>query len=301
MVSYYKYLPVNRDAVKWGLCVTTAGCGRIPLSDSYPHTSHPAHHYFDWENGRVLQEYQLIYIPQGKGVFESESIPKTRIGEGTIIFLFPNEWHRYKPDSDTGWDEYWVGFTGKIMDTMVINKFIERRNPCVRIGINEQVIRLFDEIIEHTRTERSGYQPLISGAVVHLLGLVYSISRENFFDDQQTAVENMVNKARLLFRANVEQQISPEKVARELGLSYSWFRKTFKAYTGIAPGQYLIQLKIEKAKALLTNPALSIKEIAYHLNFDSSFYFSKLFKEKTGLPPEKYRKKYSRIPDKYQD
>ena len=291
MISYYKYLPVTQDAVDWGLCVTAAGCGRIEHADTYPRPDHPAHHYFDWNNGRALQEYQLIYIPRGAGVFESESASRLKVDEGTIIFLFPNEWHRYKPDPGTGWDEYWVGFTGSIMDNLVKKRFFEPKRPCLPIGVNEQIVSLFDQIITHTKEEKSGYQPLISGTVVHLLGLVHSISRGNRFEDQQSMVENMVNKARILLRANVEQQISPEKVASELGLSYSWFRKTFKAYTGIAPGQYLIQLKIEKAKMLLSDRSKSVKEIAYNLNFDSSFYFSKLFKEKTGLPPEKYRRK----------
>lgn len=291
MINYYKYLPINRDATKWGLCVMDTGCGRINLSDTYPRQDHPAHHYFNWANGRVLQEYQLIYIPRGGGVFESESCPRLTIKEGAVIILFPNEWHRYKPDAATGWDEYWVGFKGGIIDNLVGNRFFNPENPSLQIGVNEQVVSIFDEIIEHTKQEKSGYQPLISGAVLHLLGLIHVISREHHFEDQQSMVENIVNKARILFRANIEQQISPEEVARELGLSYSWFRKTFKTYTGIAPGQYLIQLKIEKAKLLLADPAKSVKEIAYDLKFDSSFYFSKLFKEKTGLPPEKYRKK----------
>lgn len=291
MINYYKYLPVNRDAAKWGLCVMDTGCGRIDLSDTYPRQDHPAHHYFSWENGRVLQEYQLIYIPRGEGIFESESCPLVRIKEGAILILFPNEWHRYKPDSATGWDEYWVGFSGGIIDNLVVSRFFDPQKPSLQIGVNEQVVSLFDEIIEHTKQEKSGYQPLISGAVLHLLGLIHSISREHHFEDQQTMVENVVNKARILFRANIEKQISPEEVAQELGLSYSWFRKTFKTYTGIAPGQYLIQLKIEKAKMLLSDPSKSVKEIAYDLKFESSFYFSKLFKEKTGLSPERYRKK----------
>ena len=69
------------------------------------------------------------------------------------------------------------------------------------------------------------------------------------------------------------------------------FRKVFKKYTGMAPGLYLIQLQIEKSKELLYDRGKSIKEIAYELNFDNNFYFSKLFKDKTGLTPAQFRKK----------
>jgi AraC-like DNA-binding protein len=50
-------------------------------------------------------------------------------------------------------------------------------------------------------------------------------------------------------------------------------------------------LKIHKAKELLTNTNKSVKEIAFELNFESNFYFSKLFKEKVGLTPGEFRSK----------
>jgi AraC-like DNA-binding protein len=106
--------------------------------------------------------------------------------------------------------------------------------------------------------------------------------------------ESIIKRARIIFRTNIEQDINIEKVANELCVSYAWFRKTFKTYTGIAPHQYLIQLKIEKAKMLLGNRSRSIKEIAFSLNFESAFYFSKLFKEKVGVSPKEYRKNLER-------
>jgi AraC-like DNA-binding protein len=98
-----------------------------------------------------------------------------------------------------------------------------------------------------------------------------------------------VSKARVIFSEKVYEKISPEAVAEELQIGYSLFRKVFKKYTGLAPGQYLIQLKIQKAKELLADPTKLIKEIAYDLNMESSLYFGKLFKEKTGITPVEYR------------
>lgn len=290
MTNYYKYLPVSEDDMNWGVYTVDAGKGRINLSDAYPSKDHPKHHYFSWENGRVLNEYQLIYITKGEGIFESRSCSLMKIKEGTIIMLFPEEWHRYKPNESTGWDEYWVGFNGNVIDNIVKNGFFTPRNPSMSIGFRENVLEVFLEIIERTQKEKTGYQPLISGALIYLLGIIHSISKEIYFEDKSHE-EMIINKAMLFFRSNIDQDISIEKVAKEFNVSYSWFRKMFKTYTGIAPGQYLIQLKIEKAKTLLYNPALSIKEIAYELNFKSCFDFSKLFKRKTSYSPEAYRKK----------
>lgn len=97
----------------------------------------------------------------------------------------------------------------------------------------------------------------------------------------------------MLIRANLETSAGPQDVAGKLGISYSRFRKIFKQYTGMAPVQYQIQLKLEKAKQELINTSKSIKEIAFELNFESSQYFSNQFKEKTKLTPLEFRRSYN--------
>lgn len=286
MQNYYKYLPVSKEDEKWGLTVLNAGCTHIEPCHEYPTKSHPAHHNFNWRNGRVLQEYQVIYISRGQGLFESESQKPTIVTPGTVIYLFPNERHRYKPDDQIGWDEHWIGIKGNFIDNLASCGYLSPKNACMEIGTHSEIINIFSEIIENTKTERPGYQPLISGAALHLLGSVHSIARQNDIENNDN---DIINRAQLLFRANTKQPFSPEQAAHELNVGYSWFRKRFKTYTGLSPGQYYLQLKIEQAKIELATSSCSIKKIAYDLNFDSAFYFSKLFKEKTGLKPSEYR------------
>ena len=71
MKNYYKYLPVSQEDENWGLHVLNAGYNRIPAAQLYPPQDHPSHHYFNWEKGRTFDEYQLIYISNGEGLFES--------------------------------------------------------------------------------------------------------------------------------------------------------------------------------------------------------------------------------------
>jgi AraC-like DNA-binding protein len=293
MTNYYKYLPTSLEDEKWGMHVLSAGCNKINAHVDYPAPEHPAHHYFNWKEGRILDEYQLIYIPIGNGLFESASCKQQRIKGGTILFLFPGEWHRFKPDPQTGWDEFWVGFKGIIIENIVQQQFLLRKSAVLEIGLSETIIQLFTNIIEITKEERTGYQPLVSGIVMHLLGEIHSLTKQHFYVGEDIT-ESIIKKARIIFRTNIDQDIDMEEVAKELCVSYAWFRKAFKTYTGIAPHQYLLQLKIEKAKMLLFNRSKSIKEIAFSLNFDSAFYFSKLFKEKVGVSPKEYRKKLDR-------
>jgi AraC-like DNA-binding protein len=82
---------------------------------------------------------------------------------------------------------------------------------------------------------------------------------------------------------------SIQHIAKELNMSYSWFRRLFKQYTGFSPTQYLIEVNIQHAKNLLRNTEQSVKAIGYNLQFESTSYFVTLFKEKTGLTPKAYR------------
>ncbi|MEP6701205.1 MAG: AraC family transcriptional regulator [Bacteroidota bacterium] len=288
MHNFYKYLPTSAEDENWGLHVLNAGCNRINKHEPYPAPAHPAHHNFNWSNGRVLDEYQVIYISRGEGVFESIKCSGQEVKAGDILFLFPNEWHRFKPKKETGWDEFWVGFKGEVIKN-IARYFFPRENAVITIGLHENIIQLFSDIIEKSKEEKTGYQPLVAGIVMQLLGEIHSITKQQNFEAEDNT-SAIIEKARIIFRNNIDDDIAMEKVAEELQVSYAWFRKAFKNYTGIAPHQYLIQLKIEKAKMLLSDQSISVKEIALRLNFESGFYFSRLFKEKTGLSPDRYRK-----------
>jgi AraC-like DNA-binding protein len=72
-------------------------------------------------------------------------------------------------------------------------------------------------------------------------------------------------------------------------MSYSWFRKMFRQYTGLSPARYQMQIKTQKAKALLIGSSKTIKEIAYLLEFESTNYFTLFFKKQTGMNPSEFR------------
>ena len=285
MDNYFLYFPVGEKEAPGALTLLNTGCTHIGKYSNYPPSSHPSHHNFSWKKGRVLQEYQLIYITRGGGLFESESC-REEITEGTVILLQPGERHRYRPHPQSGWDEAWVGFRGELIDQILKENRFAPGKAVFHVGYNETIINLFNDINRFSRGERPGYQPVITGAIIYLLGLIYSESRESAVGDRTQA---MVNKACALFREQVCEKISPEQVAEELAVSYSLFRKAFAKYTGLAPGQYLIGLRIRKAKELLADPNKLIKEIAYELNMDSPHYFCRLFKEKVGVTPAEYR------------
>jgi transcriptional regulator GlxA family with amidase domain len=84
---------------------------------------------------------------------------------------------------------------------------------------------------------------------------------------------------------------SSSSLAAELHVSYSSFRQSFKAHTGVGPKQYQLQIHLHKAQDFLANTRKSVGEIAEILGFDSAFHLSKQFKDSVGLAPHEWRKR----------
>ena len=80
-------------------------------------------------------------------------------------------------------------------------------------------------------------------------------------------------------------------VAREFGMAYSYFRREFKRHTGLAPYQYLQQLRLEKARRLITNSTATLQEIAEQLGFASGYHLSAAFKKLHGVAPTHLRRR----------
>ena len=74
-----KYLLANERDKEWGLTVSTVGHEIIEPGEPYPTKGHADGYYFDLKKGRELDEYQLLYQPEGEGVFQSAHIAETPI------------------------------------------------------------------------------------------------------------------------------------------------------------------------------------------------------------------------------
>ena len=280
-------LATERDAL-WGLTVSTIGYEEIAPGDEYPTKGHADGYYFDLKKGRVLNEYQLLYLTEGEGVFESTNQRPTRIKEGDLFLLFPGVWHSYHPLPMRGWKSYWIGFKGRNVDDRVRAGFLSPTKPIYHVGFSSLIVNLYDEAMKTAREEAAYSQQTMAGIVNHLVGLMYSLERNRVLSKDLGHVD-MVNRARLRIRESLESDLTIQQVAEEMGISYSNFRKLFKEFTGIAPAMYQQELRLQRAKEMLSTTDMSIKEIAYRLNFESPDYFSSKFKIKTGRKPSDFR------------
>lgn len=149
----FKYLIVNDTDRKFGLYINTVGVQAIRPNSPYPIKDHPSGYLFNAKKGRILREYQLLYITKGKGTFASDGTPERNIGKGNLIVLFPGQWHTYSPDVQTGWNEYYIGFEGSFIDQFVRNGFLSKEDQVLDIGLNEELVTLFSQALNVAETD----------------------------------------------------------------------------------------------------------------------------------------------------
>jgi AraC-like DNA-binding protein len=205
----------------------------------------------------------------------------------------PGTWHRYKPDTQSGWEEYWVGFKGTYADDLM-KKVFSPDNPFITAGLNNNLLKLFHELLEHVQQASGGYHQVIAGITLQMLGLIHSTAHHTEISASNTS--QLIEKAKFLFREALQEPDKIENILRKLPVSYSKLRKDFKAHTGLSPNQYQLNLRLDKSKELLVNTSLSISEIAYQTGFESLSYMCKIFKKKTGVSPKLYREQFNLHP-----
>lgn len=95
---------------------------------------------------------------------------------------------------------------------------------------------------------------------------------------------------------NLDRRITVRELAAQANLNEVYFSNLFKRMFDISPLQYVLNKKISHSMLLLKNTKLSVKEIAYKIGFDDELYFSRIFKNKTGLSPKMFREEAQEPP-----
>ena len=291
--SRYDYLNISEADDNWGIYVLGAGLADVPPHTKYPPTKHPANYMFSWKNGRTLPSFQIIYITKGEGVFETRNIKRKIVKEGSIIFISPNTWHRYCPNKETGWKEYWISFNGEQAKKFLEKNILQKNKPIIEIGLNETIIKIFNQILDLLENEPIGFREIISALTYQIIAQINSAEQIKQFGGKN--IEKIILKAKIILAENISKQINFEYLSEELNVGYSWFRKMFQRYTQLAPAQYFQLLKLNKSKTLLVETTMQISEISEFLGFRTQYYFSKFFKKRTGYSPSEWRKSYQSV------
>ncbi len=240
-----------------------------------------------WKNKTFNDYYVLNYAHSGSikwGVGNNNPI----ILNGPVAWwTLPGPKHLFGRDDAGTWDHYFVAFRGPR-----VNGFIQKGlypvhiNPAyIKIQDAETFRTKFEELLkELSRPER------IEDIAVNLLeGLFIYIQNQPQEEKMDRAGQEIRNLMKKIWDAPPRNQ-DFKKIAHNISLSYSHFRRLFRETSGLSPQRFLLKARIDFASRLIRNTDKPLKLIAELAGFEDIYYFTKLFKKHYDLPPAKYRK-----------
>ena len=130
------------------------------------------------------------------------------------------------------------------------------------------------------------------------LGKIQSISNVAIMLAKYILLKNMlkptvpesIKKAVDYINANLASDLSITKLSKNANISKSALYKKFHDHFGCTVSEYIKTRRVEAAKELMSDSELSMEEIAQHVGFSGASYFSRVFKEHTGISPMRYKK-----------
>lgn len=232
-----------------------------------------------------MAEFQIVYITSGTGVFKDKDSSRI-ITPGTLFLLRPGYWHTYHPNKDTGWTEYYIGFNGPTFRSEINRFFGDRKGP-VEFGLSATLVDLFEQALFYAERQSSQTMSILQAIVIHMISLInYNLATKKRNDDK---LDSAISYVKQYMANHLSEPIDVQALAAEQGMSYTWLRRMFRKNTGIAPAQYLQQLRIHMSMYLLRNTDAPIKNIAVDSGFKTPEYFCAVFQEATGMTPKEYR------------
>lgn len=227
------------------------------------------------EGLRILGLYGAVYIESGSGWFISRTSGKVRVNPGDVMILFPDEPHTYYPEGR--WKETWVVWNGPGAGIFEELGFISKKNMVLR-DLFSEVRGGYDNLRKIMGEEDVASILERKGIIENMILRLFKGNRGSSLKHQNANIERVISYLRKHYHAKV----SIEELSRMAHLSETHFRRCFRSYTGRSPREFILSLRMTKAKQFLSG-GKSIKEVAYLVGYEDVFYFMRSFKKVTGI------------------
>lgn len=243
---------------------------------------------------------EFTYILSGKGKYLVEGIVYD-VEAGDVIICNPGVKHQnimVNPKEPTV--EFFAGFTDFQFKNMPPNSIVLKDGGYVlhtTAETKQEISKHCYAMIAENEACQVGKYFMLKAHLIQILLLMLRDIMEVESTGQKSCNFESYNKSYAVkkiinyLNENYENKISLDQIAHNMYLSPVYISKIFKEETGESPINYLIKIRLEKARdILLTLEGGSIKSIANSVGYEDVYHFSKLFKKYYGISPLYYKK-----------
>jgi AraC family transcriptional regulator len=241
-------------------------------------------------------EDQLLHFFIKPAVFgyslRDTAITKVPVAPGQAVFCPRKEWHNIR------WDERISVLSIRIPDSAIMEAARERLTERSLEIVPEQVVtdnRLAHLLLALDAERARGYSAgklfvdCIETALANILITAFNTFTPRSIPGKGGMAPHVLRRVVEFMHANMDKQIGLKDLADCAGLSLSHFSLQFRASTNQSPHQYMLRLRIERSKELLTDSRLSVLDVGLEVGFRNQQHFATVFRNTVGVPPSVYR------------
>ncbi len=221
----------------------------------------------------------FYYHLQGNAEFEY-GLNRTTVNPGDLLIIPHGHPYYYRGSQKLRF--HWFGLNNHWPKVL-------GETPAIRVyqlGPDEKTESRFVEIRETLILGKPGYPLRAIGMFYELLARIFDLTSpvQLPHSDYPDTVRNAI----IYLRENYTQAFSATKTAAWVGVSQSHLRALFEKWVGESPQQFHSRCRIEEAKRLLDEQRISITQTAHQVGYHDVRYFSRVFKQNTGMTPSQY-------------
>ncbi len=237
---------------------------------------------------------EILFIAGGAGVYTARDCP-FRVQRGDIVLFNPNVLHSVQSDSKNSLDVWSCSIRGFQLNGLAPNTLIPDNAPLLyHAGKQEDFIeKIYEELYQQGQNHPEGYGTVCDSLATVLLCLCVQIIRSSFHDNSSN--QSFASEIISYLDEHYNEDISMDDLSEHFNISASHISHEVNRIYNTSPINYLINKRIQSAQWKLASTSLSLKEIALSVGYENPSYFSKLFRERVGVQPLTFRKRYSEI------
>ena len=237
---------------------------------------------------REPRDYLVIYCLSGSGVAK-RSGRRIPVQAGDVVLLHPGERHSYHADRDNPWSIYWAHMGGSAVDHFFEAIADGASSFVVPVGLHSRLTADLDLLLTVSHRFKSHHLVYAANLLKSILSFMALVHRQH--RHRSAALD--IDRVQAWLQSHVHDRVSLDAlVTATSSISRYHFIREYRRQTGQTPMQSFQQLKINRACYLLDITDWSVAAIANDLGYDDPYYFSRLFKKVTGMPPSDYRREH---------
>jgi AraC-like DNA-binding protein len=242
----------------------------------------------------------LIYILAGTCTYNISGVPH-KVKKGDLLVLNPHVYHGKVLSHDSEIREFQVGFENFHIKGLPPNHFLENHvSPIVNVvNYENELLKCCSDTVLEQGKNQPALELALKSIGMRLLSILFNATFEsstlkekgilNLENYDKTTIVNTVLE---FINDNYMYNLTLDIISQNMYLSPAYISKIFKESTGDSPINYLIKLRLSKAKKLLENGDQSIRKVSLDVGYPDVYHFSKLFKKYYGCPPSKLKHKF---------